>query len=391
MDEIRTGGSMTIEQLKSDMLQGLVDTMDKGKKSRASQKEQTDNAVAWMREHRCMSIISPRSLGGHGASISETCNLIALVSSLSGSLGLIYSMHLSQAMSLIRHYQQRPYLESYIEEMSSHQYLIASATSEKGAGGDIFGSVCRIQKTTDGLIVQKEVPNISYVDLADALLVTANHHVEERKQSLVLVRKEESDVVEGYTGSFIGMKGIYNASYTINATFPEAAIFQDDFPVIARTTMTAATQLMWASVWSGIAQSALEKSRLFIRKELKNAGDTRKQMTIVFSELKNKHFTMNALIAAAISEFERVGETEVGLQSSARLNRLKIICSNLVNEICIGCLGICGLRGYSEGGPYSLSQEIGDALSGPLMVSNYRLLANNAAIENFVDESLHVD
>lgn len=78
----------------------------------------------------------------------------------------------------------------------------------------------------------------------------------------------------------------------------------------------------------------------------------------------------------------------VGLQASARINRLKIIASQLVNEICDGVLRICGLRGYARGGPYSLAEEIGDALSAPLMVCNYRLMANNASVERFVDESL---
>lgn len=390
MDGTFSNKAKSLDELKKIVAQDLAEVLA-GTQRQASQKEKTDAAIDWMREHRCMSILSPRTLGGLEASISETCNLIALVSGLSGSLGLIYSMHLSQALSLTRHFHGSTYLENYVEEMSSEQHLIASATSEKGAGGDIFGSVCKIHREEDGLSVSKEVPNISYVDLADALLVTANHHEIERKQSLVLVRKQESKVDAGFTGSFMGMKGIYNASYSINAKFPEAAVFKDDFPVIARTTMTAGTQLMWAAVWSGIAHSALEKARIYIRKELKNAGDTRKQMNIVLSSLKNKQYIMNAIVADAVREFESAGTNVVGLQTSANLNRLKIVCSTLVNEICVGCLGICGLRGYSEGGPYSLSQEIGDALSGPLMVSNYRLLANNAEIENFVDESLNLD
>lgn len=390
MDELIIDSSKKLDDLYKKVANGLAESLAVAD-PKASQKEKTDAAIEWMREHRCMSVMSPISLGGNEANISETCNLIAKVSEVSGSLGLIYSMHLSQALSLSKHISNNSYLANYVEEMSSYQYLIASATSEKGAGGDIFGSICTIESAADNLTVYKEVPNISYVDLADALLVTANHHEPERKQALILVRKQDSEIQAGYQGSFMGMKGIFNASYSINGRFPEAAIFNDDFPIIARTTMTAATQLMWASVWSGIAQSALEKSRVFIRKELKNAVDTRKEMNHVFSELKNKQFTMNAIIADAIREFDGSGSAEVGLQASAKLNRLKIICSNLVNEICVGCLSICGLRGYSEGGPYSLSQEIGDALSGPLMVSNYRLLANNAAIENFVDESLSLD
>lgn len=348
------------------------------------------SGVQWMRERQFMSIQAPRSFGGSGVSVAGACDLIAAVANLSGSLGLIYAMHLSQALTLINHCKSNNYLRRYVSEHCEHQHLIASATSEKGVSGDIFGSICKIRESGDVLSLHKEVPNISYVDEADALLTTALHHKDPKKQALILVKIASSEVNAGFTGSFIGMKGIFNASYSIDATFPKEAIFDEYFPSIARTTMTTATQIMWAAVWSGIANSAIEKAKTFIRKELKNSPDTQKEMNVQLSELVNKQFTINSLIRESIRDYETSGENEVGLQTSARINRLKIISSQLVNEICFGALSICGLRGYSLSGPYSLAAEIGDALSAPLMVSNFRLQNNNAAIEYFVDESLQL-
>jgi acyl-CoA dehydrogenase len=361
------------------------------KASANTPRECVNEAILWLRDKKCLSLIVPVALGGHGASIQQACNLIARVSAVSGSLGLIYAMHLSQVQSLVNHYDGNEYLESYIRELCEAQLLIASATSEKGNGGDILTSSCRIMKSDSGLQLHKEVPNISYLDLADAILVTALHHENNDKQVLALARQSTSNMVGGFEGSFIGMKGIFNSSYIIDAKFPEKAIFSEIFSTIARSTMTPATQIMWAAVWSGLAMSAINKARTFVRKELKHSKQTQKDMAVVVSELANKQFTLNSLINASVSEFDKLGAGEIDLQAAARMNRLKLVASKIVNEICIDALGVVGLRGYSENGPYSLASEIGDALSAPLMVSNYRLLANNAAIENFVDESLSLD
>ena len=84
----------------------------------------------------------------------------------------------------------------------------------------------------------------------------------------------------------------------------------------------------------------------------------------------------------------KAGPAEWSSDRAARINRVKVVCSRLLNEICLGALGIIGIRGYATGGPYSLAEPLADALSAPIMVSNYRLSMNNAKIEGFVEETL---
>jgi len=334
-----------LKQLALGELPALFQDRDKDAQQR------TCAAVSWMRENRYMGIVAPKSHGGASAGISDVCNVLSVISSISGSLGLIYAMHLSQTLSLVNHRGKNEFLNAYLRNLCEDQHLIASATSEKGSGGDILTSICKVRARGEKLELQKEVPNISYVNLADALLVTALHHEEENRQILALIRVEDATVTPGFTGSFIGMSGIHNASYTIEASFTQDAIFEENYPTIARTTMTAATQLMWAAVWSGIATSAIEKAKNFIKKELKHSKETTTQMNHVLSELLNRQYTLNSLIAASILEYNDSGEAQVGLQASARINRLKITASQLVNEICY----------------------------------------DNASIERFVDESLNLD
>ena len=73
---------------------------------------------------------------------------------------------------------------------------------------------------------------------------------------------------------------------------------------------------------------------------------------------------------------------------SARNARLKILCSELVNEITQGALAIVGIGGYALEGSISMSEVVRDALSAPLQVSNYRLGIRNAKVERFLDEVL---
>jgi hypothetical protein len=60
----------------------------------------------------------------------------------------------------------------------------------------------------------------------------------------------------------------------------------------------------------------------------------------------------------------------------------------LLEEICIGSLSVIGFAAYAEKGKFSLSEIIRDALSARVMISNYRLLLANSAIERFVEETL---
>jgi alkylation response protein AidB-like acyl-CoA dehydrogenase len=107
------------------------------------------------------------------------------------------------------------------------------------------------------------------------------------------------------------------------------------------------------------------------------------------SRLVDKHYAMNALIRDAVAAFddkESVGA--MGMAHTADVKRLKVLCSDYLTEICLGALGLLGIRGYAEEGGYSLSEILRDALSARVMISNYRLLTSNAKIERFVEERL---
>jgi acyl-CoA dehydrogenase len=358
----------------------------------ADEKAFADAIVQQLRADRLLWCMAPKDRGGDATGLGELARITFNIARLSGSAGLIYAMHMSQALSVLRHGGDEPFFTGFFERMVAKQALVASGTSEKGVGGDIYGSLCVIEEGPDGgLSLAKESPNISYLDHADAVLVSAVRLAPNGRKSQVLVAVEMGglELQPGRGGDFIGMRGILNRPYAFTARFGEAAIFPQSYPVIARDTMTPTIHILWAALWSGIASHALAKASLFLAKEAPAEAATAELMRAELSRLVDKHYQMNGLVRDAIADYERPAATEaIGFLHTARIKRLKVVCSDLLQEICLGALGLIGIRAYGETGAYSLSEPLRDALSARVMISNYRLLASNAKIERFLQEGL---
>ena len=352
-----------------------------------------DAIVARLREDRLLWAAAPRDRDGLGLPIGAIARVTFHVGRLSGSAGLIYAMHMSQALSVIRHGGDGSYFSSLLDWMVRDQVLVASGTSEKGVGGDIFGSICQVETDDDGTLrVTKESPNISYLDHAGALLVTAMRSEAKGKPSQVLIAADmrRVDLRPGRDGAFMGMRGILNRPYAFTARFGPEAVFRETYPVIARETMTPTIHILWAALWSGLACQILDKVKAYIAKEMSDGTDA--QMARVHaSRLVERHHMMNALIRDAIADFNDDGGATppgVGLKRTARVKRLKLSCSELLAEVCDGALELVGLRGYADVGLYSLSEPLRDAMSARIMVSNHRMRLGNAELERYIEEEL---
>ena len=120
------------------------------------------------------------------------------------------------------------------------------------------------------------------------------------------------------------------------------------------------------------------------------AGEGAELMRVELSRLANKHYMMNTLIRDSALDYDQAESAGGGLDlaATAKVKRLKVVCSELLEEICMGTLGVIGFAAYAETGKYSLSEIIRDSLSARVMISNNRLLLANSAIERFVEDKL---
>jgi acyl-CoA dehydrogenase len=337
---------------------------------------------------RLLALVVPEELGGRGGSLRDAVRVVFDISKASASAGLICAMHFSQLLCLVRHARGSSYLHNQLQDLAARQGLIASVTSEANVNGDIFGSQCVISSDKDNHVLEKKAPNISYANTAESFLVTALDLSGSKPiQRLVYCGKEQTELTLIHENKFMGLQGIVNGAYDLRSTVEDGAVFEEAYPVIARETMTPTTHLLWASVWSGIAARILEKTRSFISRELATNDAVHSEMELRHSALVNKHHVINTLIRSALDTWEAEGASGSIFQNGAQYNRLKVVSSEQLNEICYQALPICGLHGYVEQGPYSLSQHIRDALSAPLMVSNHRLTRYTAGLERFISES----
>lgn len=354
-------------------------------------KAHCDALLAEMRAASLLSVSVPKRLGGPGLEVADIARITFEIARQSGSAGLIYAMHMSQAYSVTTH-GTGPFFDALMERMLLGQLLIASGTSEKGPGGDILTSLCDVVPDgAGGNTVDKESPNISYIDHADLILVTANRVSAKGRKKQVLIAADvvRDDFTPGRDTDFLGMRGILNRPWAFRIEFRDEAVFDADFAGLARETMTPSIQIFWAALWSGLAWHMIDRAKAFVATEVDDATETAAVIQHDLTRLVDMHHGMNTMIRDAIHAYEaRSAARDMGFGLSAQINRLKVNASELLVQIATRSLAIVGIRGYATGGPYTLAEPIADALSAPIMVSNTRLTMNTAKIERFVDERL---
>jgi len=336
------------------------------KRRPGDEKAFADALLTQMRGAGLLSVMVPPAFGGPGLSLADTARITERIARQSGSAGLIYAMHMSQALSVVRH-GRGPFFEDLQRRMVRDQILIASGTSEKGPGGDIFTSIASVEVTAgDEVAGSKESPNISYLDHAGAILLTANMAQPKGppRQVLIALEMKHVEVTVPYPVSFMGMRGILNQPAQLAFRAPRAAVFPDLFAPIARRTMTPSIHVLWAALWSGIAWAALDKARAFVRTEIAGGTDAATLAQHDLSVLINRHYAMNAMIRDTIAACEAdTGATGIGFAAAARINRLKVCCSDWLNEICTGALRLIGIRGYATGGYVGTPGSMADSRS----------------------------
>src|SRR5258708_3186061 len=129
-------------------------------------------AIGALKELELLSAYVPKELGGLGLGVVEIARICELLGQYCGSTAMVFAMHQIQVACMVHHAVRAPFFNRYLKDLSSHQYLIASATTELGVGGDLRSSICAIEIAGDRFTLAKKAPVISYGEAADHILVT---------------------------------------------------------------------------------------------------------------------------------------------------------------------------------------------------------------------------
>ncbi len=347
-----------------------------------------------LRKNHLLSTYVPTELGGDGLTITEICELCEIMAHGCPSTAMVYAMHQIQVACMADHGMDSRYFREFMTELHEKQLLIASATTEIGIGGDVRSSKCAVVADGERFSLTKQAPVISYAEHCDAILVTArsNPDAPSSDQVHVLVRKGEFDLKQIAGWDTLGFRGTCSCGFVLTSQGHIEQILPVPFGQIMSRSMHPVSHLVWGSLWTGLAESAVVKARKAVRKAARKSPDVQPVSALRLSEVDEKLFSMRSGLHQSIAEYEALiaaGDEQAfsSFGFAIRINNVKVRCSEMVVEIVGKALMIVGIFGYKNDSQESLSRHIRDAYGAALMVNNDRIRGHNATMQIAVKTS----
>lgn len=341
-----------------------------------------------LRAERLLSAHVPAAYGGLGLDITQVSRLCEALGHYCASTAMIFAMHQIQVACLVHHGLGSPFFRDYARELAARQHLLASATTELGIGGDVRSSLCAVRVVDDHFILEKQAPVISYGESADAIFVTCRRCEEAAPgdQALVLVRKEDCVMHRLSEWDTLGFRGTCSPGFELKSIGRAEQIMPVPYAEIHARTQHPVAHILWASLWVGMASDALNRARQAVRAEARRApGATPISATrlaeadIVLNSMKS---TLQCTLEGYVLALEeRNPEAFASFAFAIRVNNLKLICSQLVIDIVMRAMLICGIAGYRNDSRLTLGRHLRDATGAALMVNNDRILGQNAMMQ----------
>jgi acyl-CoA dehydrogenase len=340
-------------------------------------------AIGAARAERLLSIAAPVELGGEGASTSDVVDICYTLGRSCASTAMVFAMHQTKVACLVRHGQSSTWHQGLLRRIAKEQLLMASSTTEGRAGGDVRNSTAPIEWRGSRVALERQATVISYGEAADGVLTTARRSPEAAStdQVLVALLKEDYQLKRLNGWDAFGMRGTCSEGFTLSAEAEAQQIFPVSYDKIHAQTMMPVAHLAWSGAWAGIAASAVERARAFVRRAVHGSGGTMPPAAAHLTRASASLRNLRTLIAAALQRFEAASADPAALEAidfQTGMNMHKVIASELAVATVMNAMQACGLSGYRNDGEFSLGRHLRDILSAPIMISNDRIMANIA-------------
>jgi len=340
-----------------------------------------------LKEVNILSAGVPQSLGGYGLDIIELGELCRIIAKHCASSSMVLGMHFIKVASIVHFGKGIDNVDSYLKLLVKEQRLVGSVTSEEGIGGNLRNSIAYIQpnENENGFSLTKHSTCLSYGAYADDLLITCRRDEDSARSNQVVVLATRDDFTLEQHGEWdsMGMRGTCSPPFTVTVNAKMWQIFEPDFAHIAARTMVPETHYIWSNIWLGIAcDSAIRARNLIQSKARKNPSvlpDGAKELAQLEIELERFRDTVKSVgkrYMKAHLEDDIDYLSSIGF--SLKINALKLNSSQLVTDICLKAMTICGFAGYLNNTPFSIARNLRDALSAAPMIGNGRLIETNA-------------
>jgi acyl-CoA dehydrogenase len=375
------------------MTTGLAASRAAGVETAARHAEDVDararfprEAFATLKEHKLLGLLVPVRDGGAGASLADIVSVCHALGQACASTAMIYAMHQIQVWCIVRHGADSTWHRAFLRRLASEQLLMASATSEAGIGGDVRSSICAVEEKDGRFAFEKQATVISYGADADGIMATARRTPQSPASDQVIVVLPKSSYRLEHLQSWdtLGMRGTCSDGYRLQASGEIAQIVPMPYADVSAQTMLPTSHLVWSAVWLGIASDAVARARAFIRAEARRNAGTVPIGATRLAEAAQTLKVMRSGLRDSLRQYEAALAEPDQLQSphfAVAMNNLKIGSSRLVVEVVNQAMLACGLNGYRNDSPFSLSRHLRDAHSAQLMVNNDRILANTARLQ----------
>ncbi|MGB6423900.1 MAG: acyl-CoA dehydrogenase family protein, partial [Solirubrobacterales bacterium] len=265
-----------------------------------------------LREVGALSAFIPVELGGAGVSFEALADACFELGRSCGASAMVFAMHQIQIVSLVRHLDESDgWFESYLQDVSAEQRLVASVTSEVGTGGDMSRSVAAVVPNEDGSVsLEKQAPTVSYGAYADDLLLTLRRspEAEPGEQVLALIRKDQTELEQTGTWDPLGMRGTCSPGYVVRATFAPEQVLSTPFSKIAPESMVPVSHILWSHLWLGIANDAFDRARAFVRASAKRKPGEPLPIALGLSHLMSDLALLRAEVGLALREYCEAAE-----------------------------------------------------------------------------------
>lgn len=345
-------------------------------------------AYAALKQQKLLSCYVPVEYGGMGLNISDLSQICEVLGQYCGSTAMIFAMHQIQVGCIVHHALESEFFRGYAREMVEHQYLIASATTELGIGGDVRSSLCAVQVNGERFTLEKQTPVISYGATADAILVTCRKSEDAARndQVQVLVRRGDYELTKLSGWDTLGFRGTCSEGFVLKSQGRAEQILPQPYADIHRRTMHPFSHVVWASLWLGLSIDAVNRARSAVRAEARKNPSVTPISATRLAELDTVLFSMRGGVYQTLREYHDLliandPEAYAGFAFAININNLKLTASQFVVEVVGKAMLICGIQGYRNDSKLTLGRHLRDAYGAALMVNNDRILGQSATMQ----------
>lgn len=347
-----------------------------------------EEAISALKAEKLLSAYIPVEYGGLGLDITELSIICEVLGQYCASTAMVFAMHQIQVGCIVHHALGSEFFRDYVREMVTKQYLLASATTELGIGGDVRSSICAVNVDGDLFTLEKQTPVISYGEMADAILVTCRKSADAARsdQVQVLVRRQDYTLKRLSGWDTLGFRGTCSLGFALMSAGRAEQILPESYATIHSKTMHPFAHSVWGSLWLGIATDALSRARTAVRAEARKSPGVIPISATRLAEADIVLFGMRSSVHLTIADYHRLliedaPESFSNFGFAIKINNLKISCSQLVIDIVGRAMLICGIAGYKNDSKLSLGRHLRDAHGAMVMVNNDRILGQSATMQ----------